>query len=112
MPTLPPRPPTDPAGTNVLESEIMSMLAAGKGWTPEERDAYLRDLSDSPYESPLFADDVSEMDPALVDALTAIRDGDDTPLESATEHKMRGNECFKRVGIWKLVGPIGEAYPI
>ena len=57
-----------------LDDWIDEAVAAGKGWSDEERDRYLQGLRDSEYELPLFADSVDEMDPDIVSGLQELRD--------------------------------------
>lgn len=64
-------------------------------WTPEERDRFLKSLlDDDKYETPLLAESIDEMDPDMVAALVALRDGDDPPSVLAEAAKDRGNKHF------------------
>ena len=77
-----------------LDDWIDEAVAAGKGWSDEERDRYLQGLRDSEYELPLFADSVDEMDPDIVSGLQELRD-EEPPEILAEAAKARGNESFK-----------------
>ncbi len=77
-----------------LDDWIDEAVAAGKGWSDEERDRYLQGLRDSEYELPLFADSVDEMDPDIVSGLQELRD-EEPPDILAEAAKARGNESFK-----------------
>lgn len=64
-------------------------------WTPEERERFLKSLlDDDKYELPLLAESVDEMDPDMVAALVALRDGDEPPSVLAEAAKDRGNKHF------------------
>ena len=77
-----------------LDDWIDEAVAAGKGWSDEERDRYLQGLRDSEYELPLFADSVDEMGPDIVSGLQELRD-EEPPEILAEAAKARGNESFK-----------------
>ena len=65
-------------------------------WSEEERAKYLASLDDDDNEMPLLAESLDEMDPALVEGLMQLRDGDDPPSALAAAAKDRGNAHFQR----------------
>ena len=80
----------------------MSSLMPEGSWSAEERQAYLDSLEDDENgEMPLLAESTDEMDPALVEALMQLRDGDDAPSELALAAKERGNKHFQRAASTK-----------
>lgn len=78
-----------------LSEEIKKRMADGKGWSAEERQKYLDSLHDGP-ELPMFADSFEDMDPRLVEALSALKYEDETPFDLAELGKENGNKNYKR----------------
>ncbi|CAM9163577.1 unnamed protein product [Phaeothamnion confervicola] len=76
-----------------LEALIDEAVAAGKGWTDEERRAYVDNI---PENLPLFAESLEEMDPAFVEAMTALAYEGETPASLAANFKDQGNKQFAR----------------
>eukprot|EP01084_Bolivina_argentea_P215406 365693_1 len=75
-------------------------IKAGKGWTDEERKAYLASIDDSKH--PFFAESIEDMDPDMVEAFRQIAYEDETPEESAERLRDKGNEFFKRTRMNKM----------
>ncbi|KAJ1445218.1 hypothetical protein M885DRAFT_550618 [Pelagophyceae sp. CCMP2097] len=77
------------------EGEMADLLDCLEAWS--ERDAFLGgvcDGDDVDVNSPLLCDDAAAMDPAMLEALLLLRDGDDPPSALAVEAKERGNKYF------------------
>ncbi|KAG5187785.1 hypothetical protein JKP88DRAFT_287884 [Tribonema minus] len=65
-----------------IDRYIDEAIAAGKGWTDEERKAYLAGIDDETH--PFFAD-VDKVDPVMLEAFRQLTYEDETD-ESLAEH--------------------------
>jgi len=83
----------DADASDSLIREIDKQVAE-KGWSAEERRAYLDSLSEGP-ELPLFADSATDLDPRLVEALAYLKYEGETPEDLADGCKHSGNKNFK-----------------
>jgi len=69
-------------------------LVKERGWTADDRRGYLDKLHEGP-ELPLFADSSDEVDPRLVEALSALKYDGEEPEDLAEQAKVDGNKNFK-----------------
>ncbi|EKU21546.1 tpr repeat protein [Nannochloropsis gaditana CCMP526] len=70
---------------------INQALAEGRGWSDEDVLAYAKTIGDN---HPMFAETLEEMDPAMVDAIQAIKLGGKNAKQLALQAKSHGNELF------------------
>jgi hypothetical protein len=76
-----------------LLDEIEKMVSEGKGWSADNRREYLDNLHKGP-ELPLFSDSAEEMDPRLVEALSALKYEGEEPEDLAEVAKLDGNKDY------------------
>ncbi|CAM9388881.1 unnamed protein product, partial [Heterosigma akashiwo] len=73
-----------------IDGFIDKMVAAGKGWSDEQRKKYCDDIG----EHPLFADSYEEMNQEYAEAIKNVVYDDQTPYELAEYCKEQGNKSF------------------
>ena len=77
-----------------IDAFVEQALAEGKGWSDEERRAYLDGIDDETH--PFFAD-ASKIDPAMAEAFRQLTYEGETHESLADHFKGVGNERFRRV---------------
>jgi hypothetical protein len=82
-----------------LDAFVEQALAEGKGWTDEERRAYLAGIDDETH--PFFAD-VDKTDPVMLEAFRQLTYENETEESLAEHFKHEGNERFKRTRLNKM----------
>ncbi|CAM9503382.1 unnamed protein product [Chrysoparadoxa australica] len=83
-----------------IDKAIDEALNEGKGWSDEDRQAYLDGVNVDTH--PFFAEKVEDMDPELAAAFQALTYEDETPESLAEHFKEEGNKRFSRAKLNKM----------
>jgi tetratricopeptide (TPR) repeat protein len=79
-----------------LQQAIDMAIQQGKGWSPGEKEEYMKRILDDDYIPPIFCSTPEELERSgLADAFAALQsDHDDDPAQVMMEYKKKGTDAF------------------
>ena len=83
--------------TDRLLAHAMEMaIEQGKGWSPGEKEDYIKKILDDDFIPPIFASNQQELEKSgLADAFTSLIYDDETPTQLMLSFKQKGNDAFQ-----------------
>ena len=86
---------TDDEQDQLLSQAIDAAMAAGRGWGPGEKEAYLDKILDDDFIPPMFATTPEEMAKSgLTDAFTSLIYDGESPTSLMLQFRKKGNDAF------------------
>lgn len=88
--------PDGPDETDALLSQAIELaIEQGKGWSPGEKEEYMKRITDDDFLPPIFATSPEDLEKSgLTEAFTSLKYEGENPMDLMLESKKKGNEAF------------------